>query len=78
MNLKSKRVSGKSLKINEVENKNKGQNIFLLSVFPKESTFSMKESDVPIYFIILDVSDEKKCPGKKRNDKKHTFQRDIF
>jgi hypothetical protein len=43
---------------------NEDQNIFLLSVFPKESTFSMKESDVPIYFIILYVSDEKKCPGK--------------
>ena len=39
----------------EFRSKDKDQYIFLLSVFPKEST-----SGVPIYFIILDVSDEKK------------------
>jgi hypothetical protein len=30
----------------------------------------MKESDVPIYFIILDVPVEKKCPGRIRDGKK--------
>ena len=49
----------------------KGQKKFLLSVFPKESTFSMKESDVPIYFVILDTLDENKMSrkNKKMNNK---------
>ena len=47
----------------EFRSKDKDQYIFLLSVFPKEST-----SGVPIYFIILDVSDEKKKTSVKNEE----------
>ena len=32
---------------------------FYYRFFPKESAFSLKESDVPNYFIILDVSGQR-------------------
>ena len=63
MNLKRKESKRKDEKMKLRTRKYKDQIFFLLSVFPKESTFSVKESDVPIYFIILDVfGQEKKSP----------------
>ena len=47
-----------------IENKDKNQNIFLLSVFPKESTFSMKSLMSLFIFIIFG------CFGRKEKVRK--------
>ena len=65
--------SKQKVRENGVENKNKDQNIFLLSVFPKESTFSIKSLMSLFIFYILDVFGQKKrVREEERNDKKLT------
>ena len=53
---------------NVVDKKNKDQIIFLLSVFPKESTFSIKSLMSLFIFYILDVFGQKKKESEKRKE----------
>ena len=66
--------SKRKVRENVIDKKNKDQIIFLLSVFPKESTFSIKSLMSLFIFYILDVFGQKKkrVREEERNDKKLT------
>ena len=60
--------SKRKVRENVVDKKNKDQNIFLLSVFPKESTFSIKSLMSLFIFLHLGCVRTKKKESEKRKE----------